>query len=97
MLKRVFGALDGIEAVIYACCGAALLVGSGVWALVKLAEVEPVLSIVGAIALATAVGGAVIRDLRRRGLSSLTKFLLVAWALATFAAVVIEIIVLVQS
>jgi hypothetical protein len=78
MLKRVFDVLDGIEAVIYVCGGAILLVGSGVWIFMKLAEINPILAIAGASGLAMVVGGAVIHDLMRRRLSRLTKFVLAA-------------------
>ena len=97
MPQRVFDVLDGLEAVIYLCGGAVLLVGSGVWLFIEIAEVNPILAIGGASGLAIVMGGAVIRDLRRRRLSRLTKLVLAAWGLATFAAMIVELIIVLHS
>jgi len=97
MLERIFDVFDGIEMVLYACCEAILLIGSGIWIFTKAAEVNLVLAIAGVIGLVLVVGGPVIHDLIRCRLSRLTKFLLAGWALATFVAMAIELMIVMQS
>ena len=56
--------LDGIDTVVYDCAGAVLLIGSGAWIFMKVAEVDPNLAIAGAFGLVSAIGGAAVRDQR---------------------------------
>ncbi len=95
--QAFFRVLDGIEVGIYATLGVVLLVGSGIWIFTQVAEVSPTLAIVGAVSSSVVIVGAVVRDLIRRRLSRLTKVVLAAWMLSTFAAVAIDLILVLQS
>jgi hypothetical protein len=95
---RVLGRiLDGIDTVTYACAGALLLIGSGVWIFMKVAEVDPNLAVASALGLAVFVGGTVVHDLKQRRLSTLTKFVLVAWMGSTVATLALDFIITLQS
>ena len=89
--------LDGLETVIYAIVGAVLLVGSGVWIFMRVYEINPPLAIVGAASSTIVIWGAVVRNLIRRRLSGPTKVVLAAWALCTFVALGIDLVIMSQS